>query len=93
MTVASVDCPTAVSTVAIMVKAGSRYETYDNAGISQVMKNLGGAAGKNHSAFGIIRNIQQLGGNLDVSYNRENLTYSTTTLGSKIDGGDQEEHK
>ena len=88
LTVASVDNGSPLATVAVVVKAGSRYETYSQLGSAHAMKVIAGASGKNHSGFAIIRNLQQIGSNLDVSYNRETITYSTTLMNKSMDDGE-----
>jgi len=75
--IASIDSDTAaVSTLAVMVKAGPIYESYDNLGVSHALRISAGLATKNATSFGIIRNIQQSGGQLNVTATREYMLYS-----------------
>ena len=52
--VASLDSDaSAVSTVGILVKAGSSYENYDNLGVSHALRMATGLSSKNATSFGI----------------------------------------
>ena len=87
LSVASVDNNSPVATVAIVTKAGTRYETYDNLGSAHALKIFAGTSGKNHTGFAIIRNLQQIGSDLDCNYDRETLSYSATILKDSVNAG------
>ncbi|KAK8768909.1 hypothetical protein V5799_014626, partial [Amblyomma americanum] len=53
-----------VTRLAIVVKAGARYEDGSNLGITHTLRNAAGLATKNHSKFAITKNIEYVGGNL-----------------------------
>lgn len=57
-------------------RAGSRNETYDTQGISHVLRICTGLTTSRSSGFGITRNIQQLGGDLTTSSDREHIAYT-----------------
>ena len=59
----------------MLVKAGSRYETYDALGASHALKNSVGLATKSHTAFGVTRNVQQMGTQIAVKNGREYLIF------------------
>ncbi|CAG0889599.1 unnamed protein product [Darwinula stevensoni] len=71
-------CP--VSRIGIFVKAGSRYESSSNAGVSHMLRIAAGLASKKETAFGITRNIMQIGGSLTCSASREYLAYTVEFL-------------
>merc|ERR1712170_104697 len=64
LVVASLDNNKPVSTLGVVVKAGSKNETHDNLGASHVLRVMAGMGTKNHSSFGIVRNLQQIGSGL-----------------------------
>lgn len=66
----------AVSTIGVLVKAGSSYETYDNLGVSHALRLSAGLSSKNATSFGIVRNVQQMGGSLNVVAGREYIMYT-----------------
>lgn len=74
----------AISTLAVMVKAGPVYENYDNLGVSHALRLSGGLATKNATSFGIVRNVQQAGGSLEVTANREYLLYTLSCPRNKV---------
>jgi len=69
----------AVSAVGVLVKSGSSYETFENQGASQAIRLNAGLATQNASSFSLVRNIQQMGGQLNVVGSREYLLYSLIT--------------
>jgi len=69
----------AVSTVGILVKAGSSYENYDNLGVSHALRMATGLSSKNATSFGIVRNVQQMGGSISVLAGREYIMYTLTS--------------
>lgn len=76
LTVASIENHSPVTTLGVAIKAGSRNETYDNAGVSHALRIASGLATKKNSAFTICRNIQQVGGSLSCTQGREHTLYS-----------------
>lgn len=76
VTVAAVDNNSPVTQVTIVFRAGSRNETYDTQGIAHHLRIAAGLGTKRSSAFGITRNIQQLGGNLTATTDRESIAYT-----------------
>ena len=64
-----------VSTVGVMVKSGPCYEGYDNLGASHALRLHAGLASRNATSFGIVRNVQQTGGEIKVIANREYTLY------------------
>ncbi|NP_001165809.1 cytochrome b-c1 complex subunit 2, mitochondrial [Nasonia vitripennis] len=76
VTIAAIDNNSPVTQVSIIFKAGSRNETYDTQGISHMLRICTGLTTSHSTAFGITRNIQQLGGDLTTSSDREHVSYT-----------------
>lgn len=74
-----------LTTIGVLVKAGSRYETYDTLGAAHALRNSVGLATKSHSAFGVTRNVQQMGTEIAATVGREYIKLSSQVLSSKID--------
>jgi len=77
LVVAGLDNGSKLSSVGVVTKAGSRYETYESAGISHTLRAAYGLASDKFTGFGITRNIQQAGANVTVSGSRDYIMYST----------------
>jgi len=75
--VAGMDTGAKLASVGVMTKAGSRYETYENAGITHTMRAAFGLASNKFTGFGITRNIQQAGASVSASGGRDYIMYST----------------
>ena len=83
--IASIDSEdAAISTLAVMVKAGPIYENYNNLGISHAMRLSVGTGTRNASSFGIVRNVQQAGGTINVTGDREHMLYSLVLSEAKL---------
>ncbi|KAI4499566.1 hypothetical protein M0802_005462 [Mischocyttarus mexicanus] len=65
-----------ISQVSIIFRAGPRNETYHNQGISHHLRILAGLTTCRSSYFAITRNIQQLGGNIIATSDRESIAYT-----------------
>jgi len=76
LTLASMDPGSPVVTLGVVVKAGARNEGYENAGISHTLRVAAGLSTKNHSSFGICRNLQQAGASLSCTQGREHTLYT-----------------
>jgi len=85
LTVASLDENSPITTLGIVVKAGSRNESYDNAGASHVLRASVGMATQNNSSFGICRNLQQLGASLTCIQGREHTLYTIQVTRDQTD--------
>lgn len=60
----------------LIYRAGSRNETYDTQGIAHHLRIAAGLGTSVSSAFAITRNIQQRGGNLITTLDRESIAYT-----------------
>ena len=76
LTVASIETNGPTTTLGVVVRAGSRNETYENAGVAHMLRISAGLATKNNSAFGLTRNLQQAGSGLVCTQGREHTLYS-----------------
>ena len=65
-------------------RAGSRNETYDTQGAAHILRLAAGLGTGRSSAFGITRNIQQLGGNLTATSDRESTAYTVQVTRDKV---------
>jgi len=87
LSVASVETFSPVATLGVVVKAGSRNEEYSNAGISHTLRVTAGLGTKTNSAFGICRNLQQVGARLQCTQGREHTLYTVQTTRDNTDLG------
>merc|ERR1712142_1368088 len=85
LTVASIENHSPVTTLGVVVKAGSRNETYDNAGVSHALRIAAGLGTKNNSAFGICRNLQQAGASMVCTQGREHTLYTVQATRDQTD--------
>lgn len=73
--VASLENHSPVSRIAAVVNASSRDETHDQQGASHALRVYSSLATRNYSAFGVSRNLNQIGAELSVNSSREQMTY------------------
>jgi len=71
----SLDNGSAISSVAILVKAGSRHETSDNLGVNHAIRLAAGLTSGKATSFSACRSIQQAGAKVDVGVSREYTLY------------------
>uniref|UniRef100_A0A4W5Q3B6 Ubiquinol-cytochrome c reductase core protein 2a n=1 Tax=Hucho hucho TaxID=62062 RepID=A0A4W5Q3B6_9TELE len=64
LVIASLENYSPVSSVGVFVKAGSRYETVENQGVSHVLRLAANLTTKGASAFRICRGVEAVGGSL-----------------------------
>ncbi|RZC36189.1 cytochrome b-c1 complex subunit 2, mitochondrial, partial [Asbolus verrucosus] len=76
LVVASANNESPISRISIVVRAGSRNETPDNAGVTHTLRICAGLSTKNSTQFAITRNIQQVGASLTCSSDREVVAYT-----------------
>lgn len=65
-----------IAQVSIIFRAGPRNETYHTQGASHHLRIAAGLTTSGHSYFGITRNVQQLGGNIITTSDRESTAYT-----------------
>ncbi|XP_078033784.1 ubiquinol-cytochrome c reductase core protein 2 [Augochlora pura] len=76
VTVAAYDNNSPVAQVSIVFRAGSRNESYDTQGLAHHLRNATGLSTACASGFAITRNIQQMGGTLTATGDRESIAYT-----------------
>lgn len=67
--------------------AGSRNETYDNLGVTHVLRATAGLTNKRSTAFGVTRNIQQTGGSISTTTDRETVAYNVELTRDNLETG------
>ncbi|XP_057682973.1 cytochrome b-c1 complex subunit 2, mitochondrial isoform X2 [Corythoichthys intestinalis] len=85
LVVASLENYSPVSKIGVFVKAGCRYETLDNQGVTHVLRLAANLTTKGASAFKICRGIEAVGGKLSASSSRENMIYTVDCLRDDVD--------
>merc|ERR1711976_60427 len=87
VTVATVENNSPLCRVAMLYNAGSRYEDGSTQGITHFLRAASSLSTKKSSAFKLIRNIEQIGGNISCTASREHLTYSVECLRNSLEVG------
>lgn len=85
VTVAALDNNNPVAQVSIIFRAGSRNETYETQGTAHHLRIATGLSTCRSTTFGITRNIQQLGGNLIATTDRESIAYTLQITRNNLD--------
>src|SRR5690625_4269884 len=75
LTGASIDSDSPLARVAVLARAGARYESSSSLGMSHLIRSAAGLATEQYSSFGITRNIEYHGGRLSVTGTRDTITY------------------
>uniref|UniRef100_A0A6M2CVL3 Putative ubiquinol--cytochrome c reductase synganglion overexpressed n=1 Tax=Rhipicephalus microplus TaxID=6941 RepID=A0A6M2CVL3_RHIMP len=75
LTVTALENYSPVTRLAIVVKAGARYEDGSNLGITHTLRNAATLATKSHSKFAVTKNIEYVGANLTACSTREHIIY------------------
>ncbi|PBC33158.1 Cytochrome b-c1 complex subunit [Apis cerana cerana] len=76
VTVAAYDNHAPIAQVSIVFRAGSRNETHDTQGTAHYLRIAAGLSTSCATSFAITRNIQQRGGNLITTVDRESIAYT-----------------
>nr|XP_056722588.1 cytochrome b-c1 complex subunit 2, mitochondrial [Euleptes europaea] len=85
LVIASLENYSPASKIGVFIKAGSRYETTANLGITHLLRLASNLTTKGASAFRITRGIEAVGGSLSVASTRENMVYSVECLRDYVD--------
>lgn len=80
MRVASDGHNDSVVTLGIHVDAGSKYETDETSGLTQLMANMAFRSTSTRSDIGLYRDIESIGGTIEKSYGRDYLNFSISVL-------------
>uniref|UniRef100_A0A665WCY4 Ubiquinol-cytochrome c reductase core protein 2b n=1 Tax=Echeneis naucrates TaxID=173247 RepID=A0A665WCY4_ECHNA len=73
------------SKIGVFVKAGCRYETSENQGVTHLLRLASNLTTKGASAFKICHGIEAVGGSLSVTSSRESMIYTVDCLRDDID--------
>lgn len=85
LVIASLENNSPLSSVGVFAKAGSRYETVENQGVSHVLRLAANLTTKGVSAFKLCRGVEALGGSLSVTSTREATIYTADCLRDDLD--------
>ncbi|XP_068610446.1 cytochrome b-c1 complex subunit 2, mitochondrial [Brachionichthys hirsutus] len=85
LVIASLENFSPASKIGVFIKAGCRYETPDNQGVTHLLRLASNLTTKGASAFKICRGIEAVGGSLSVTSSRENMIYTVDCLRDDID--------
>ncbi|XP_047466009.1 cytochrome b-c1 complex subunit 2, mitochondrial isoform X2 [Mugil cephalus] len=85
LVIASLENYSPVSKIGVFIKAGSRYETHGNYGVTHVLRLASTLTTKGASAFKIVRGLETVGASLGVSSTRENMAYTLDCLRDDMD--------
>ncbi|KAL5019081.1 hypothetical protein ScPMuIL_004803 [Solemya velum] len=85
--VASLENYSPIARVSVVANAGSRFENEENSGVTHCLRKLSGLSTNEASAFGITRQIQQIGGNISCASSREYMFYNVECIRDSIDTG------
>lgn len=80
MTVASLENLSPVSRIGVFVRAGPRFETSKEAGVSHLIRYAAGMHTQNFTIFGITRNMEYSGASLTASSTRDDIIYQMNGL-------------
>lgn len=80
ITVISEDNGSALTTVSVVVAAGSRYETAATAGAASLVETMAYQSTVNRSGLWITRETEAAGAQLSSSFDRENISYTAKFL-------------
>merc|ERR1711976_1136400 len=82
--VASVENLSPVSRIGVFFNAGPRYEGPGEQGMSHFLRNAAELTTRGASAFGLVKNMQQIGASLTCTSTRENMIYTVECTRDKL---------
>uniref|UniRef100_A0A3P8UG94 Ubiquinol-cytochrome c reductase core protein 2b n=1 Tax=Cynoglossus semilaevis TaxID=244447 RepID=A0A3P8UG94_CYNSE len=85
LVIASLENYSPASKIGVVVKAGCRYETPENQGVTHLLRLASNLTTKGASAFKICRGVEAVGGSLSVASTREDIIYSVDCLRDDFD--------
>ncbi|XP_051878529.1 cytochrome b-c1 complex subunit 2, mitochondrial [Pristis pectinata] len=85
LVIASLENYSPISKIGVFIKAGSRYESASNLGITHALRLAANLTTKGVSSFRITRGIETIGGSLSVTSTRENMTYTVECMRDYVD--------
>ncbi|XP_041829572.1 cytochrome b-c1 complex subunit 2, mitochondrial isoform X2 [Melanotaenia boesemani] len=85
LVIASLENYSPASKIGVFIKAGCRYETPENQGVTHLLRLASSLTTKGASAFKICRGVEAVGGSLSVTSSRENMVYTVDCLRDDMD--------
>uniref|UniRef100_UPI00398E5E0F cytochrome b-c1 complex subunit 2, mitochondrial n=2 Tax=Pristiophorus japonicus TaxID=55135 RepID=UPI00398E5E0F len=85
LVIASLENYSPTSKIGVYIKAGSRYESANNLGITHALRLAANMTTKGASSFRITRGIEAVGGSLSVTSTRDNMIYSVECMRDYVD--------
>ncbi|XP_058476111.1 cytochrome b-c1 complex subunit 2, mitochondrial isoform X1 [Solea solea] len=85
LVIASLENYSPASKIGVVVRAGCRYETPENQGVTHLLRLASNLTTKGASAFKICRGVEAVGGSLSVTSTREDMTYTVDCLRDDVD--------
>ncbi|XP_078096676.1 cytochrome b-c1 complex subunit 2, mitochondrial [Mustelus asterias] len=85
LVIASLENYSPTSKIGVFIKAGSRYESANNLGITHALRLAANLTTKGASSFKITRGIEAVGGSLSVTSTRENMIYAVECMRDYVD--------
>ncbi|PNI13045.1 UQCRC2 isoform 3 [Pan troglodytes] len=85
LVIASLENYSPISRIGLFIKAGSRYEDFNNLGTTHLLRLTSSLTTKGASSFKITRGIEAVGGKLSVTATRENMAYTVECLRGDVD--------
>ncbi|XP_039644579.1 cytochrome b-c1 complex subunit 2, mitochondrial isoform X1 [Perca fluviatilis] len=85
LVIASLENYSPASKIGVFVKAGCRYETPDNQGVTHLLRLASNLTTKGASSFKICHGVEAVGGSLSVTSSRENMIYTVDCLRDDVD--------
>ncbi|XP_062330681.1 cytochrome b-c1 complex subunit 2, mitochondrial isoform X1 [Osmerus eperlanus] len=85
LVIASLENYSPASKIGVFIKAGCRYESPGNQGVTHLLRLAANLTTKGASAFKICQGVEAVGGSLSVTSSRENMVYSVDCLRDHID--------
>ncbi|XP_048408533.1 cytochrome b-c1 complex subunit 2, mitochondrial [Stegostoma tigrinum] len=85
LVIASLENYSPTSKIGVFIKAGSRYESASNLGITHALRLAANLTTKGASSFRITRGIEAVGGSLSVTSTRENMIYAVECMRDYVD--------
>lgn len=83
--IASLENYSPVSRLAVYMNAGPRNEKVDEIGMCHLLRNAANFTTQGASAFGIVKNMQQMGANFTCSTTREHMVYKLECTRDKVE--------
>ncbi|OXA56309.1 cytochrome b-c1 complex subunit 2, mitochondrial [Folsomia candida] len=85
ITVASVETNKPLAKLAVYIRAGSRFETDETQGVTQMLRICTGLGTQHSSQFNAIRTLEANGANLTCTTGREYVAYTVEASRTKMD--------